>query len=123
MQPVDVASRSLGGWLQGMDAVERYFTVAKRIALFLARTSSQHTIDHLVYEISRQISEDDDTVPAISSETGVSTLTSRGPEPASTCMPGLCVCMCVTARKPGSDVAFQCMSRFVTNWAGRACRM
>lgn len=86
MQPGDVASRSLGGWLQGMDAVERYFTVAKRIALFLARTSSQHTIDHLVYEISRQISEDDDTVPAISSETGVSTLTSRGPEPASTDM-------------------------------------
>lgn len=58
--------------MQGLDAVERYFTVAKRIALFLARTSSQHTIDHLVYEISCQISEDDDTVPAISSDTGVS---------------------------------------------------
>lgn len=58
--------------MQGMDAVERYFTVAKRIALFLARTSSQHTIDHLVYEISRQISEDDDTAPAISSDLGVS---------------------------------------------------
>lgn len=58
--------------LQGMEAVERYFTVAKRIALFLARTSSQHTIDHLVYEISRQISEDDDTAPAVSSDTGVS---------------------------------------------------
>ena len=55
-----------------MDAVERYFTVAKRIALFLARTSSQHTIDHLVYEISLQISEDEDTVPAISSDVGVS---------------------------------------------------
>lgn len=55
-----------------MEAVERYFTVAKRIALFLARTSSQHTIDHLVYEISRQISEDDDTAPAVSSDSGVS---------------------------------------------------
>lgn len=58
--------------MQGMDAMERYFTVAKRIALFLARTSSQHTIDHLVYEISRQISEDDDTGPVASSDTGVS---------------------------------------------------
>lgn len=60
--------------MQGMEAVERYFTVAKRIALFLARTSSQHTIDHLVYEISRQISEDDDAVPVTSSDTGVSSL-------------------------------------------------
>lgn len=60
--------------LQGMEAVERYFTVGKRIALFLARTSPQHTIDHLVYDISRQISEDDETPPAISSESGVSML-------------------------------------------------
>ena len=62
----------MGAYLQSMEAVERYFTVAKRIALFLARTSSQHTIDHLVYEISRQISEDDDTAPAVSSDSGVS---------------------------------------------------
>ena len=62
----------MGACLQSMEAVERYFTVAKRIALFLARTSSQHTIDHLVYEISRQISEDDDTAPAVSSDSGVS---------------------------------------------------
>ena len=58
--------------MQGMDAVERFFTVAKRIALFLARTSSQHTIDHLVYEISRQISEDDDKVVATTNDIGVS---------------------------------------------------
>ncbi|KAL3146697.1 hypothetical protein ABBQ32_000921 [Trebouxia sp. C0010 RCD-2024] len=65
-----VISKGLASCGQGMEAVERYFTVAKRIALFLARTSSQHTIDHLVYEISRQISEDDDTAPAVSSDSG-----------------------------------------------------
>ena len=64
-------SKSITGCMQGTDAMERYFTVAKRIALFLARTSSQHTIDHLVYEISRQISEDENTVPATSSDIGV----------------------------------------------------
>lgn len=52
--------------------MERFFTVAKRIALFLARTSSQQTIDHLVYEISQQISEDGKVPPAaLSPETGV----------------------------------------------------
>ncbi len=59
-------------FLQDLSAVERFFTVAKRIALFLARTSSQHTIDHLVYEISQQISEDGELAPAaLSAETGV----------------------------------------------------
>ena len=58
--------------LQDLSAVERFFTVAKRIALFLARTSSQHTIDHLVYEISQQISEDGELAPAaLSTDTGV----------------------------------------------------
>ncbi len=58
--------------LQDLSAVERFFTVAKRIALFLARTSSQQTIDHLVYEISQQISEDGELAPAASSaDTGV----------------------------------------------------
>ncbi|KAL0053523.1 hypothetical protein WJX82_006983 [Trebouxia sp. C0006] len=58
---------------QDLSAVERFFTVAKRIALFLARTSSQHTIDHLVYEISQQISEDGELAPAaLSAETGAS---------------------------------------------------
>lgn len=51
---------------QGLAAVERFFSVAKRIALFLARTSSQQTIDHLVYEISQQISEDAEAGPAAS---------------------------------------------------------
>lgn len=58
--------------LQDLSAVERFFTVAKRIALFLARTSSQQTIDHLVYEISQQISEDGELAPAaLSADTGV----------------------------------------------------
>ena len=46
--------------------------MAKRIALFLARTSSQQTIDHLVYEISQQINEDDGLSPVAGAETGVS---------------------------------------------------
>lgn len=59
-------------FLQDLSAVERFFTVAKRIALFLARTSSQQTIDHLVYEISQQISEDGDLAPAaLGADTGV----------------------------------------------------
>lgn len=59
-------------FLQDLSAVERFFTVAKRIALFLARTSSQQTIDHLVYEISQQISEDGELAPAaLSADTGV----------------------------------------------------
>ncbi len=59
-------------FLQDLSAVERFFTVAKRIALFLARTSSQQTIDHLVYEISQQISEDGEMAPAaLSADTGV----------------------------------------------------
>ncbi len=59
-------------YFQDLDAVERFFTVAKRIALFLARTSSQQTIDHLVYEISQQISEDEDVAPAaVGTDTGV----------------------------------------------------
>lgn len=59
-------------FLQDLSAVERFFTVAKRIALFLARTSSQPTIDHLVYEISQQISEDGEMVPAaLGADTGV----------------------------------------------------
>ena len=58
--------------LQDRDALLRFFTVAKRIALFLARASPQQTIDHLVYEISQQISEGDDSPAASESPTGVS---------------------------------------------------
>ena len=50
---------------QDLSAVQRFFSVAKRIALFLARTSSQHTIDHLVYEISQQIFEEEQQPPAV----------------------------------------------------------
>lgn len=37
-----------------------HFTVGKRIALFLARVSPQHTIDHLVYETAQLLHEEDD---------------------------------------------------------------
>eukprot|EP00967_Tisochrysis_lutea_P002585 scaffold3161_cov21-Tisochrysis_lutea.AAC.1 len=36
-------------------SLTEYFAVAKRIALYLARISPQHTIDHLAYEISLQV--------------------------------------------------------------------
>lgn len=36
-------------------SLSAYFCVAKRIALYLARISPQHTIDHLAYEINLQV--------------------------------------------------------------------
>lgn len=36
-----------------------YFSVGKRIALYLARISPQQTIDHLVYETSLQLHEEE----------------------------------------------------------------
>jgi hypothetical protein len=36
-----------------------YLGVSKRICLYLARINPQQTIDHLVYEISRQLLEDE----------------------------------------------------------------
>ncbi|CAN6481832.1 unnamed protein product [Victoria cruziana] len=35
-----------------------YFSVAKRVSLYLARTSSMQTIDHLVYELSQRMLEE-----------------------------------------------------------------
>ena len=58
--------------LQDREAVLHFFNVGKRIALFLARTSPQQTIDHLVYEISQQISEQDGDSAAMESPSGVS---------------------------------------------------
>jgi hypothetical protein len=40
-------------------ALSTYFSVAKRISLYLARISSQQTIDHLVYELTQRMLEDD----------------------------------------------------------------
>ena len=40
---------------------EPYLNVGKRISLFLARKSPQHTIDTLVYEI-KKMREDDDAL-------------------------------------------------------------
>lgn len=57
---------------QDREAVLHFFEVGKRIALFLARTSPQQTIDHLVYEISQQINEQDDNLGTLESPTGVS---------------------------------------------------
>ncbi|CAI5507771.1 unnamed protein product [Closterium sp. Naga37s-1] len=48
---------SAGGEITG--ALETYFSVAKRISLYLARISPQQTIDHLVYELSQRMSEED----------------------------------------------------------------
>lgn len=40
-------------------ALSTYFSVAKRISLYLARISPQQTIDHLVYELQQRLLEDD----------------------------------------------------------------
>ena len=103
----DFTSRSFVGesmgltYPQGLEAVERYFTVAKRIALYLARTSSQQSIDHLVYEISQQINEDEDTSAAATPETGVSAAQDHAtPEPDS--FPRLMsVFFCANVELPG----------------------
>ena len=42
-------------YLQDLDATLRFFEVAKRVTLFLARVAPQHTIDTLVYEIQQQV--------------------------------------------------------------------
>ncbi len=44
-----------GPCLQDLDATLRFFEVAKRVTLFLARVAPQHTIDTLVYEIQQQV--------------------------------------------------------------------
>lgn len=41
-------------------AVSRYFSVAKRIALYVARMSPQQAIDHLAYEITQLFEQQDD---------------------------------------------------------------
>ena len=43
--------------------ISKFFIVAKRISLFLARKWPQMTIDHLVYEISYML-RDEDALPA-----------------------------------------------------------
>ena len=51
--PVLLTSAAL--YLQDLDATLRFFEVAKRVTLFLARVAPQHTIDTLVYEIQQQV--------------------------------------------------------------------
>lgn len=48
---------------QEVEPIRKYFIVAKRISLFLARSLPQLAIDHLVYEISAMLS-DEDALPA-----------------------------------------------------------
>ena len=48
-----------------------YLGVSKRICLYLARKNAQQTIDHLVYEVSLQLLEEE--LPAAGSSTGSAT--------------------------------------------------
>jgi hypothetical protein len=43
----------------GLDAMEVFFGVAKRVVLHLARERPMHTIDQLAYEISEQLHEEE----------------------------------------------------------------
>ena len=42
-----------------MEPIRKFFVVAKRISLFLARSLPQLAIDHLVFEISVMVSDED----------------------------------------------------------------
>jgi hypothetical protein len=44
-----------------------YLGVSKRICLYLARKNAQQTIDHLVYEVSLQLLEDEGSAAGASS--------------------------------------------------------
>jgi hypothetical protein len=44
---------------QELPAMLEYLGVSKRICLYLARKNAQQTIDHLVYEVSLQLLEDE----------------------------------------------------------------
>ena len=50
--------------LQDSEPALSIFDVEKRISLYLARTSPQQTIDHLLYEITQLIEADDEPVTA-----------------------------------------------------------
>jgi hypothetical protein len=52
-----------GDWrvsAQDSEPMTAYFAVAKRIALYLARTAPAAVVDHLAYEVSLLIAEDAD---------------------------------------------------------------
>jgi hypothetical protein len=53
---------------QELPAMLEYLGVSKRICLYLARKNAQQTIDHLVYEVSLQLLEEEG--PAASSSSG-----------------------------------------------------
>ena len=51
-------SAGCGRWVL-VQETEPYLNVGKRISLFLARKSPQHTIDTLVYEVKKMRDDDD----------------------------------------------------------------
>jgi len=61
---------------QELPAMLEYLGVSKRICLYLARKNAQQTIDHLVYEVSLQLLEDEG--PATAGSSGGSTTGSAG---------------------------------------------
>ncbi|MEW5300011.1 MAG: hypothetical protein WDW36_002975 [Sanguina aurantia] len=44
---------------QNRETIDEFFSVGKRLALYLARVSPQPTIHHLVYEVGQQLMEED----------------------------------------------------------------
>lgn len=52
---------------QELPAMLEYLGVSKRICLYLARKNAQQTIDHLVYEVSLQLLEEEGPASAGSS--------------------------------------------------------
>lgn len=88
----DVASSACaGGWvdvyfsccelLQELNAMLEYLGVSKRICLYLARVGPQQTIDHLVYEISLQLHEEETVTAGGSSQMMASNMQDRGDTP------------------------------------------
>lgn len=46
--------------MQDMTAILNFFVVSKRVCIYLARVVAQRTVDHLVYELTKLIEEEDD---------------------------------------------------------------
>lgn len=62
--PYPVCTHDWYDHLQEMSAMLEYLSVGKRICLYLARVGPQQTIDHLVYEISLHLHEEETAPPA-----------------------------------------------------------
>jgi hypothetical protein len=64
--------------MQELTSMLEYLGVSKRICLYLARISPQQTIDHLVYEISLQLHEEEGASGSSSSGSGVAAAAGGG---------------------------------------------